>query len=73
MLVLTRRSGQSIRLAPDPGLDPATPVGELFKQGPIQIIILDIGPNRLRIGIEAHSGFSIARNELPPTGGTSDR
>ena len=37
MLMLTRRSGQSIRLAPDPALDPATPVGEFFRDGPIRV------------------------------------
>lgn len=66
MLILTRRSGQSIRIMPYPELDPATPVGELFKHGPIAITILDATPNRLRLGIEAPSGLLVLRDELPP-------
>lgn len=66
MLVLTRRSGQSIRLAPDPALDPATPVGEFFRDGPIQIHVGQVGSNRVRIGIEAHPNIVILRDELSP-------
>lgn len=65
MLVLTRRSGQSIRLAPDPALDPATPIGELFRDGPIRIYIVGIAENRLRVGIEAHPRIEVVRDELP--------
>ena len=66
MLMLTRRSGQSIRLAPDPALDPATPVGELFRDGPIQIHVGHVEGNRVQIGIEAHPDIVILRDELSP-------
>lgn len=68
MLILTRRSGQSIRIMPYPELDPTMPVGELFKRGPIEIIVLDATPNRLRLGIEAPPGLLVLRDELPPRG-----
>lgn len=68
MLVLTRCRGEAIRLLPHPDLDPATPIGELFKNGPIRIVIVDIGPNRMQIGIKAHPGITVARDELSPKG-----
>ena len=66
MLMLTRRSGQSIRLAPDPALDPATPVGEFFRDGPIHIHVGHVEGNRVQIGIEAHPDIVILRDELSP-------
>ncbi len=66
MLVLTRCRGEAIRLLPHPELDPATPIGELFKNGPIRIVIVDVGPNRMQIGINAHPGIIVVRDELPP-------
>jgi sRNA-binding carbon storage regulator CsrA len=66
MLMLTRRSGQSIRLAPDPALDPATPVGEFFRDGPIRVHVGHVDGNRVHIGIEAHPGIVILRDELSP-------
>ncbi|MBI5783394.1 MAG: carbon storage regulator [Gammaproteobacteria bacterium] len=66
MLMLTRRSGQSIRLAPDPALDPMTPVGEFFRDGPIRVHVGHVEGNRVRIGIEAHPDIIILRDELSP-------
>ncbi|OGI38628.1 MAG: hypothetical protein A2V91_04665 [Candidatus Muproteobacteria bacterium RBG_16_64_10] len=64
MLILTRRSGQSIRLMPDPGLDPATPIGDLFRGGPIQIYVWYMDEDRLRLGIEAPAKIVVLRDEL---------
>lgn len=64
MLILTRRSGQSIRLMPDPGLDPATLVSELFRDGPIQIYVWYMDEDRLRLGIEAPVRIVVLRDEL---------
>lgn len=66
MLILTRRSGESIRLAPDPSLDPATPIGELFRGGPIQIYVRSQDGGRISLGIEAHPNIIILRDELSP-------
>ena len=64
MLILTRRSGQSIRLMPDPGLDPATPIGDLFRGGPIQIYVWYMDEDRLLPGIEAPAKIVVLRDEL---------
>lgn len=68
MLILTRHRGQSILLMPYPELDPKTPIGELFRRGPIKVSIVDIGQNRMRIGIDAPPGIVVLREELPPPG-----
>lgn len=65
MLILTRRSRQSIRLVPDPDIDPATPIGEIFRDGPIQIYVWHMDEDRIRVGIEAPARIIVLRDELP--------
>ncbi len=67
MLILTRHRGQSVLLMPYPELDPKTPISELFKHGPIKVSIVDIGQNRMRLGIDAPPGIVVLRQELPPS------
>ncbi len=64
MLVLTRKPGQSIKIEPDEGLRPTTPVGRLFADGPMEIVVLRVERNQVKIGITAHSGLKILREEL---------
>lgn len=66
MLILSRYRGQSVLLMPHPELDPKTPIGDLFRHGPIKVSILDIGPNRMRLGIDAPPGIAVLRQELTP-------
>ena len=47
MLVLTRKAGESIRIADD-----------------IVVKIIEIGKNRIRIGIDAPPDVSVLRNEI---------
>ena len=64
MLVLTRRSGQIIEIKPDPSLDLATPIGELFARGPIEVVALRTKNTEVKIGIRADLGFLVLRSEL---------
>ena len=64
MLTLTRKLGQVLRIAPLPSLDPATPVGELFRMGPIEVMVMRIEGNHVRLGIKAPASLLIVRNEL---------
>lgn len=64
MLILTRRPRQLIRIAPHPSLDPSTPIGELFRNGPIVIAITDMHRQQVKIGIQADSRLLILREEL---------
>jgi len=64
MLILTRKPGQIITITHAADLDPATPIGEFFIDGPMEIRINRITGQQVRIGITAHSGFIILREEL---------
>jgi len=52
MLILTRRSGESLYIDISESVDPATPVGQLFADGPIEIEILQVG-EQAKLGIDA--------------------
>ena len=64
MLILTRHPGQRITLQPHPSLRPATPIGRLFAEGPIEILVTRVCGQRVSLGIAAHAGFLILRNEM---------
>jgi sRNA-binding carbon storage regulator CsrA len=66
MLVLTRKPGQAIQIDLMEDLDPRTPVGELFAQGPIEIIVGGIRGDQVKLGINADKRFRILRDELCP-------
>ena len=63
MLVLTRKPGQIVEIKPAPSLDLATPIGELFTHGPIEVIALTINGSQVKLGIRADLGFLILRRE----------
>ena len=63
MLILTRRSGQMLTIHPQETLDLATPIGDLFRAGPIEVIVSRIDGDKVRIGINAHPDLLIARSE----------
>jgi sRNA-binding carbon storage regulator CsrA len=64
MLVLTRRVGESIFIFPSSDVSPDTPVGDLFKDGPIQLTLTRINGNQARLGIVAPDSLTIAREEV---------
>ena len=64
MLILTRKPGQVVLIGPHPRVDPRTRVADLFGGGPIEIVVTRIDAFRVRLGIEAHPGFVILREEL---------
>ena len=63
MLVLTRKSGQRLTINLQGSLDPATPIGELFRAGPIEVIVGRIDGDKVRIGINAHQDLLITRGK----------
>ncbi len=64
MLVLTRRPGEAIRIAPSKSLDPKTTVAELFAAGPIEVFVGNIEGRQVKIGIQADRRLVILRDEL---------
>jgi hypothetical protein len=49
MVILTRKVGQAVRIVPDADLGPAMPVGELFFDGPISVILAGTGEGQARL------------------------
>lgn len=64
MLIITRTVGQMIRIELDPTLDPETPVGRIFAQGPIEIMVAQARGAQIRLGITAPEAFAILRDEV---------
>lgn len=64
MLVLTRRTGESILIFPSAQLAPNTPISELFRDGPIQLTLTRVNGNQARLGIVAPASLTIAREEV---------
>lgn len=64
MLLLTRKSGQSITIQPEHGMADTTPIGMLFSDGPIEIKVHWVMNNRVSFGIDAHHQLHILRDEL---------
>ena len=68
MLIITRRVSQSFVIVPDPGLDPATPIGELFHARPIGVLIAQVVGARVKLSITADQRLLILRQELYDNG-----
>lgn len=64
MLIITRKRGQAIRIEPAPGTDPATPIGDIFAHGPIEVLVSQIRGSQIRLGIIAPLSLMILRDEL---------
>ncbi len=63
MLILTRQPGQFIAIKPHESLHPATPIGRVFADGPLEILVARIDGNQVRLGIKAHPELVIYRSE----------
>jgi hypothetical protein len=53
-----------LRVAPTSTLDPTTTAFELFRDGPMEIIVARIAGNQVDIGISAHPDLLILRDEF---------
>ena len=69
MFIITRTKGQAIRIQLDPKVDPATPVGEVFADGAIEVMVAQIQESYIRLGVTVPLCFAIVRtdyNEVLP-------
>lgn len=64
MLILRRRKGEKIFVELEPGTDPATPVGQFFKDGPIKVLVSEISDKTVKLGIQGDVRFAIRREEV---------
>lgn len=64
MLVLTRKPGELITIQLSPDLPWKTPVGVLFADGPIEVVVNRVSGNQVSLGVIAHPKLDIMRKEL---------
>jgi sRNA-binding carbon storage regulator CsrA len=64
MLVLTRRTDESILIQPAEGTDVSMTLAQLFADGPILITLLGGTGRRVKVGIEAPQQLSILRKDV---------
>ncbi len=64
MLILTRATGQSIKIDLEEGVDGRTAAGLLFAQGPIEIVVTKVKGRQVKLGIRADARLAIVRDEL---------
>lgn len=72
MLVLSRRMGEVIRISLAEGVSPATTIGQLFSDGPIEVVVARVVGKAVKIGIKADPRFKILRSELIDGGRPSE-
>ncbi|MFA7488779.1 MAG: carbon storage regulator [Lysobacteraceae bacterium] len=63
MLILSRRQGENLIVDLDESADPNLTVGELFADGPIEIVVLG-SRGTVKLGIGAPQELVILRDEL---------
>jgi len=66
MLILSRKSGESITIHPEDGAHLAQSVGQFFQDQPIKVTVRTIERGVAKIGISAHRAMNIVRDELMP-------
>jgi sRNA-binding carbon storage regulator CsrA len=64
MLVLSRKSGQSITIQPEAGADLSQSAGQFFHNQPIKVYVKEIDRGVARLAISAHRALNIVRDEL---------
>lgn len=64
MLILTRRTGETLIIEPAQGIDPGMTVRELFEAGPVVVALLGTKGNQSRIGIAAPDCLNVVRSEI---------
>lgn len=63
MLVVSRRSDESIQIKLADGVDGTLTLNDLFAKGPIEITLLGGNGRRIKMGIEAPPELSIRRKD----------
>ena len=63
MLIVSRRDAESIEIKPGDDIDPSMTLGDLFRNGPIQITIFSSNGNRVKMGVQAPEQLAIWRKK----------
>ncbi|MHB1587421.1 MAG: carbon storage regulator [Acidiferrobacteraceae bacterium] len=73
MLILSRREKESLTIHLGAGVDPKTPVSELFTNGPLVVTVARVRGGTVRLGVIADPRFAVLRSELALFGTTEER
>lgn len=63
MLIVSRRDAESILIRPAEDVDPNTTLADLFRDGPIEIIVFAAGQSSVKMGVRAPQQLSIWRKD----------
>lgn len=63
MLIVTRKTNESITIEPLGDVDPDMTLGEAFQNGPIEIKLVRINRTRVRLAIAAPPEFQVWRGK----------
>jgi sRNA-binding carbon storage regulator CsrA len=63
MLIVTRKTNESITIEPLGTVDPEMTLGEAFQNGPIEIKLVRINRSRVRLAIDAPAEFQVWRGK----------
>ena len=63
MLIVTRKTNESITIEPLGTVDPDMTLGEAFQNGPIEIKLVRINRSRVRLAIAAPPEFQVWRGK----------
>ena len=61
MLIVTRKTDESITIEPLDGVDPQMTLGEAFRDGPIEVKLVRINRSRVRLAVKAPAEFQVWR------------
>ncbi len=64
MEFIRREIGQAISIRPGTELDPAMPIGELFLNGPVSVVLVALEPGAGRFAVYGDSRFEVVPDEL---------
>ena len=64
MLTLTRREGESIRIFPNDNVDQSMTLGELFADGPVELIVSKVKGRQISLSFKAPRELAILRDEV---------
>ncbi len=68
MIFVTRSPSQSVYMSLVPDVDPATPIGALFKDGPIRVRVVTSDGSQVRLGVDLPPLLEMRREALAESG-----
>lgn len=68
MLIMKRKTRQSITIEPIDGIDLSQTLNDLFANGAIEIQMLEVGGSQVKVAIEAPPQLKIWRGKRPLAG-----